>query len=147
MSFFGAIDHCAEDIVGWHVAKVGHRFAALEPIRQGVKRRFGTIEADTARGLSFRHDHGSQYMARDFRGEVKLLGIRSSPAFVGEPQGNGIAERFMRTLRERCLYCHSFRTLEQAREVTGECIEDYNASWLLQRYRYRTANEVRDSFG
>ena len=33
--FFGAIDHCSEDIVGWHVAKRGDRWAALEPIRQG----------------------------------------------------------------------------------------------------------------
>ena len=36
--FFGAIDHCVEDLVGWHVAKVGDRWAALEPIRQGVQR-------------------------------------------------------------------------------------------------------------
>jgi len=28
--FFVAIDHCAEDVVGWHVAKNGDRFAALE---------------------------------------------------------------------------------------------------------------------
>jgi len=35
--FFGAIDHCVKDVVGWHVAKVGDRWAALEPIRLGVR--------------------------------------------------------------------------------------------------------------
>ncbi len=38
---FGAIDHCAEDVVGWHVAKAGDRWAALQPIRQGVRRTHG----------------------------------------------------------------------------------------------------------
>jgi putative transposase len=28
------------------------------------------------------------------------LGITSSPAFVREPEGNGCAERFIRTLKE-----------------------------------------------
>jgi hypothetical protein len=38
--FFGAIDHYTDEITGWHVAKKGDRWAALEPIRQGVKARF-----------------------------------------------------------------------------------------------------------
>jgi hypothetical protein len=31
---------------------------------------------------------------------LTLLGITSSPAFVREPEGNGCAERFIRTLKE-----------------------------------------------
>ena len=33
--FFAAVDHCTSDVVGWHVAKKGDRWAALEPVRQG----------------------------------------------------------------------------------------------------------------
>jgi hypothetical protein len=33
--FFGAIDHCVSDIVGWHVAKKGDRWAALGPAVHG----------------------------------------------------------------------------------------------------------------
>ena len=33
--FFGAIDHHLDEVVGWHTAKLGDRWAALEPIRQG----------------------------------------------------------------------------------------------------------------
>jgi putative transposase len=29
--FFGAIDHHLDELVGWHVAKLGDRWAALEP--------------------------------------------------------------------------------------------------------------------
>ena len=32
--FFGAVDHHCDEIVGWHTAKLGDRWAALEPIRR-----------------------------------------------------------------------------------------------------------------
>jgi hypothetical protein len=47
--FFGAIDHHLDEIVGWHTAKIGDRWAALEPIRQGVGHAFGRL-ARTWRG-------------------------------------------------------------------------------------------------
>jgi transposase InsO family protein len=46
--------------------------------------------------LKLRHDHGSNYMSGDFQDEIECLGIEASPSFVREPEGNGIAERFIR---------------------------------------------------
>ena len=42
----------------------------------------------------------SQYLSDHFQGELRFLGIRSSPSFVAAPEGNGCAERFIRTLKE-----------------------------------------------
>jgi putative transposase len=42
-----------------------------------------------------RHDHGSNYMSGDFQDEIKCLDIEASPSFVHEPEGNGVAERFI----------------------------------------------------
>ncbi len=120
---FVAVDHCVEDVVGWHVAKVGDRFTALEPVRQGVSSRLGPVGKNVARGLALRHDHGPQYLSRDFQSEIAYPGITSSPAYVGEPEGNGITERFLRTLKEQCLYLHRFRDLEEARARIGKFIE------------------------
>ena len=39
-------------------------------------------------------------MSRVFGDEVAFLGATSSPAFVRAPEGNGCAERFIRTLKE-----------------------------------------------
>jgi putative transposase len=41
--------------------------------------RFGSVEKLAADGLAIRHDHGSQYMSRDFQREIAWLGARSSP--------------------------------------------------------------------
>jgi len=54
-----------------------------------------------------------------------------------------VAERFIRTLKEECLYLHDFQSLEEARDVIGEFIERYNHGWLLERHGYRTPTEAR----
>ena len=110
--FFVAVDHCVTDVVGWHVAKKGDRWAALEPIRQGVRTHMDGYAPKIALGLGLRHDWGPQYTAHQFQGELAWLGIRSTASYVGEPECNGVAERFMRTLKEECLYLHDFESLE-----------------------------------
>ena len=142
--FFAAVDHCTSDVVGWHVAKKGDRWAALEPVRQGVRAHMGGFGKAIALGLGLRHDWGSQYRARQFQAEIKWLGIRSTPAYVGEPECNGVAERFIRTLKEECIYLHDFETLEEAREVIGAFVECYNNGWLLQRHGYMTPARARE---
>jgi putative transposase len=93
---FVAVDHANSEIVDIHAARSANRFEALEPVRQGVHRCFGTIAPGVARGLKLRYDHGSNYMSGNFQGEIKCLGIEASSSFVRE--GNGVAERFIRTL-------------------------------------------------
>ncbi len=143
--FFGAIDHCVEDIVGWHVAKTGDRWAALEPVRQGVRKHLGGYAPKIALGLGLRHDWAPQYTSHRFAAELRWLGIRSTPAYVGEPECNGIMERFLRTLKEECLYVHDFQSLEEARKIIGEFIEAYNREWLIERHGHRTPAEVREA--
>ena len=77
---FVAVDHCTTECIGLHAAARGTRFEALEPIRQGVRERFGDIGDGIARGLRLRHDHGSNYLADDFQQEVAFFGIESSPS-------------------------------------------------------------------
>jgi len=141
--FFGAVDHCVSDVVGWHVAKKGDRWAALEPIRQGVRAHMRGYAPRIALGLGLRHDWGPQYTAHQFQGELAWLGIRSTASYVGEPECNGVVERFIRTLKEECLYLHDFESLEEARQVIGAFIERYNHGWLIERHGHKTPAEVR----
>ena len=141
--FFGAIDHHTDELLGWHVAKRGDRWAALEPIRQGVRHAFGGFGKDLARGLAVRCDWGPQYIADAWINEVRWLGITISPSYVGEPECNGVIERFMRTLKEQCLYLYRFESLEQARAVIAAFIVRYNREWLIERLGYRTPAQAR----
>jgi hypothetical protein len=119
------------------------RFEALEPIRQGVRRHFGAFAKDAARGLSVRHDHGSQYMSDAFQKELAFLGIESSPAFVWAPEGNGCAERFIRTLKENPLWVRTFDTVERLRHALIEFRDVYNSTRLIERHGFRSPAAIR----
>jgi putative transposase len=140
---FIAVDHCSAECVGIHAHPRATRFEALEPIRQGVRRHFGGFAAAVARGLRLRHDHGSQYMSDHFQKEITFLGIESSPAFVRAPEGNGCAERFIRTLKEQLLWARTFATVEELAGALREFKREYNERWLIRRHGHRTPGQVR----
>ena len=77
--------------------------------------------------------------------ELTFLGAESSPAFVREPEGNGCAERFIRTLKENLLWVHTFGTVEELRQALLAFRETYNTTWLIQRLGFRTPDAVRQS--
>ena len=106
---FTAVEHWNAECVGWHVCKRGDRFAALQPISMGLAGLYGSTAAGAARGLALRMDHGSQYLSDHFTNQIKFWGIQPSYAFVAEPQTNGVAERFNRTLKEQIIHGRIYR--------------------------------------
>jgi putative transposase len=144
VAVFVAVDHCSAECIGLHAAHRATRFEALEPIRQGVRRHFGGFAKGIASSLAVRHDHGSQYMADDFQKELAFLGIGSSPAFVRAPEGNGCAERFIRTLKENLLWVQTFATVEELRQALLTFRKTYNATWLIERHGFSPPAAIRD---
>ena len=141
---FVAVDHCSGEFVGIHAASGASRWEALEPVKQGIAKHFGALDrAGVATGLTLRHDHGSNYMSGDFQREVRFLGVTSSPAFVRQPEGNGVAERAIRTLKEQLLWVRHFATVEQLRQALASFAALYNASWLRERHGHKTPDQIR----
>ncbi len=138
---FVNVDHHTDE--AWcHVAKVGNRFAALQPIYDAVIDRFGRLGPDVARGIKLRHDWGSQYRSHHFLGSLAWLGIQDDAAYVGEPECNGVAERFIRTLKEQCLWAELYEDLDHLRQAVGTFTEAYNTEWLIERLGHRTPREA-----
>ena len=61
-----------------------------------------------------------------------------------EPEGTGVAERFIRTLKENLLWVQTFDTIEDLRAALVEFATHYNKTWLVARHGYRTPAQVRD---
>jgi len=138
---FACVDHYTAE--AWaHVAKVGDRFAALQPVYDAVIDRWGRLDADVARGLQLRHDWGPQYRSGHFLGSISWLGIADDAAFLGEPETNGCAERWIRTLKEQCLWVQLHDTIDQLRQAVSGFVDRYNSSWLIQRHGHQTPKEA-----
>lgn len=143
---FSAVEHWNAECMGWHVTKHGDRFAALEPISQGLTRLYGSLAADVARGLQLRMDHGSQYLSDHFINQVRFWGINPNFAFVRQPETNGVAERFNRTLKEQVIHGQIFRNVEEVRQAVAAFVELYNAEWRVEKNGFVSPREARQNW-
>jgi putative transposase len=82
-------------------------------------------------------------MSHHFQTEIAFLGIESSPAFVRAPEGNGCAERFIRTLKENLLWVRTFATIEELRQALLAFRQTYNTTWLIERHGFLTPAQFR----
>ena len=81
-------------------------------------------------------------MSEAFQAEIAFLGMQFSPSFVRAPEGNGVAERFIHTLKEQLLWVQTFRTVAELNAALQAWLITYNESWLIERHGYRTPAQV-----
>ena len=62
-------------------------------------------------------------------------------------QTNGIAGRFIRTLKENLLWVRIFATVAELVEALREFRRRYNEQWLIGRHGYRSPGQVRRELG
>lgn len=61
-----------------------------------------------------------------------------SYAFVGEPETNGVIERFFRTLKEQIVHGRIYQTIDEVRDAAR-----YNAEWLIEKNGLRSPSDTR----
>ncbi len=83
-------------------------------------------------------DNGPQFIARDFKEFIRLLGmthVRTSPYY---PQSNGKLERWHGTVKRECIRPASPASLEEARRRVADYVEHYNHVRLNSAIGYLT---------
>ena len=90
-------------------------------------------------------DHGSQYLSDHFLNQIRYWGIRPSYGFVEEPETNGVAERWNRTLKEQAIHGRIFQNLKEVRAAVTAFVERYNTTWRLEKLGYHTPIEAREA--
>ncbi len=94
--------------------------ANIEIILQRAKEKFPGV---SPRIIS---DNGPQFIAKDFKEFIRVAGmthVRTSPYY---PQSNGKIERWHRTIKSECIRPGVLLSMEDAREVVGKYIHQYN---------------------
>jgi transposase InsO family protein len=143
---FGVVEHWNAEMLGWHVAKRGTRYEAVQALGMAVRQQFGHLGAGAARGLALRHDHGSNFMADVFQKQMRFWGVAPSYAFVAEPETNGCIERLFRTLKEQAIHGRIFQTIDEVREAVRAFVARYNAEWLIEKNGHRSPFDMRTAW-
>ena len=71
-------------------------------------------------------DHGSQFVAKDFKAFIRHFQTSHVLCSPHYPQSNGKIERFHRTLKEQAIRPKTPLTLEDAKRITATFIDHYN---------------------
>ncbi|MCR9081131.1 MAG: integrase core domain-containing protein [Cyclobacteriaceae bacterium] len=80
------------------------------------------------RGLpsQIRVDNGPGFIAEPLRSWAETNHIKILFIQLGKPMQNAFLERFNKTYRTKVLDCYSFVSIQEVREITRECMQDYN---------------------
>jgi transposase InsO family protein len=83
-------------------------------------------------------DNGPQFIAKDFKEFIRVMGmthVRTSPFY---PQSNGKLERYHKTIKGEAIRPGQPSTLEQARALVARFVEHYNTVRLHSAIGYIT---------
>ena len=89
-------------------------------------------------------DNGPQFVAKDFKEFIRVCGmthVRTSPYY---PQSNGKLERYHRTLKSDCIRTKTPLSLEDARRIVKEFVDEYNTQRLHSALGYITPQDMLD---
>ena len=80
----------------------------------------------SATGLVFHSDQGTNYTARSYRELLATHGIVQSFSASGRPQDNAVIESFFRNLKTEELYRHDYRSFNEFKAGVREYVSFYN---------------------
>jgi transposase InsO family protein len=130
------LDWYTKRVLGYHIglqARANHWLKALD---MAINRQFpdGVREAD----LHLMSDNGSQPTAVRFMATCGLLNIKQAFTSYNNPKGNADTERFMRTLKEECLWLRNWMSPFELTDALTSWFSKYNTSYLHSSLGYRT---------
>jgi len=83
-------------------------------------------------------DNGPQFIAKDFKEFIRIIGMTHVRTSVNYPQSNGKKERWYRTLKSECIRPKTPLSLEDARRIVAEFVLYYNTKLLHSSIGYIT---------
>lgn len=144
-SFVPVIDCCTREILGWELAQNARAKTAERALESALIKRFGWVRGGPD-GLTLRHDNGLVFGSKLYRGLCRDYGLNQEFITPYTPEENGLAERFIRSFKEECVWLHRFESMEQAQLEISRWIEWYNTDRPHQSLGYKTPEEVKTEY-
>lgn len=129
------IDCGSRELLGWRLSPRGHAKTAEAALEEALIHRLGHL-GHLAGPLLLRSDNGLVFTSRRFTATVRAYGLQQEFITPYTPQQNGVIERFIRTLKEECVWQHRFESLPHAQRALNQWMRYYNTERPHQSLGY-----------
>lgn len=134
------IDCHDREIIGWEFALRGRAKEAERALEMACLARFGTLRPGGEVPI-IRSDNGLIFQSRRFREACRFYRLPQEFITPYTPEQNGVIERWFRSLKEECVWQHSFRSFKEAQTAIRAWIRWYNAERPHQALGYRSPQQ------
>lgn len=125
------LDGYSRYIVSWDIREAMKEGDVELIIQRGLE----AFPGETPRIIS---DNGPQFISKDFKVYIRMMGmthVKTSPYY---PQSNGKKERYFKTLKSECIRVQTPLSREDALRVVSVYVEEYNQKRLHSAIGYIT---------
>lgn len=136
------IDCWNREIIGYRVSKSQHSRVVEGALEDALIRRFSLNKAQ-AHGVLLRSDNGLIFSSKRYMKLMGKYGLKPEYIAPYTPEQNGVIERFMRTLKEECIWLHRFTSFAKAKRIIEAWILEYNTERPHQELGYQAPVEYR----
>lgn len=119
------IDCCTRELLGWQLSRSGKAKTAEAALEHALIKRFNCLGRVPKR-FQLRSDNGLVFTSKTYVNLVKTYGLDQEFITPYTPQQNGMIERFIRTIKEQCVYHHRFESVRHAERIISDWIKFYN---------------------
>jgi putative transposase len=135
------IDCHDRELIGYEFALRSRAKEAERAVEAACLQRFGTLRPVGAPVL--RSDNGLIFQSRRFRQACRDYRLQQEFITPYTPEQNGIIERFFRSLKEECVWQHTFQSFEEARRHILDWLQWYNEGRPHSALGYRSPIQYR----
>ena len=136
------IDCHDRELIGYELSLRARAQEAERALEQACIARFGTLRPEGPTPV-LRSDNGLIFQSRRFRAACRDYRLTQEYITPYTPEQNGLIEPFFRSLKEECVWQHSFQSFKQARRAVLEWIRWYNEARPHQSLSYRSPLQHR----
>lgn len=137
-----ALDCCDREAIDWAASTGGYDSSTVQDVMlRSVEKRFGDRLPDTP--VQWLTDNGSAYTAHETRRFARELNLEPCTTAVSSPQSNGMAERFVKTMKEDYIAFMPKPDVRTALRNLAAAFTHYNENHPHSALGYHSPREYR----
>ncbi len=135
-----ALDCCDREAIDWAASTGGYDKSTVQDVMLGaIEKRFGDKVPEQS--IQWLTDNDSAYRAHETRQFARELNLEPCTTAVSSPQSNGMAERFVKTMKEDYIAFMPKPNVRTAVHNLAEAFEHYNEWHPHSALGYRSPRE------